>query len=85
MTAEHYLARYEWSRGESPFNTAAYATRNFDGARVTVAFGRRFERRADGVTSTPLGNDRTGVLVDEFGYSESIVARLPGDDPPRAS
>ena len=39
VSAEHYLARYEWSRGMSPFNTAVYATRNFDDARVTVALG----------------------------------------------
>ena len=51
-TAEHYLARYEASRGMSPFNTALYATRNTDDARVTLAFGQRFERRADGITST---------------------------------
>jgi hypothetical protein len=82
VTAEHYLARYEWSRGMSPFNTAVYATRNLGGARVTVAFGQRFERRADGVTSAPLGDDRTRILVEEFGYSEAIVAQLPDDDPP---
>jgi N-hydroxyarylamine O-acetyltransferase len=85
VTAEHYLERYEWSRGWSPFNTSVYATRNFDGARVTVAGGYRFERRAGGVTSAPLGADRTRVLVDEFGYSEAFVAQIPADDPPRDS
>jgi hypothetical protein len=82
VSAEHYLARYEWSRGMSPFNTAVYATRSSDGARVTLAFGQRFERRAGGVTSTPLGENRTRILVEEFGYSEAIVAQLPDDDPP---
>ena len=85
VTAGHYLERYEWSRGQSPFNAGVYATHNVDGARVTIAFGQRFERRASGVTAAPLGRDRTGVLVDEFGYSEAFVAQLPEDDPPRDS
>ena len=82
VTGEHYLARYEWSRGQSPFNTALYATRSFADRRVTLAFGQRFERRADGVSSTPLeGDEGTRTLVDEFGYSEAIVEALPPDDP----
>ena len=82
VDGRHYLDRYEWTRGRSPFNTAVYATRTAGDARVTVAFGRRFERRADGVSSVVLGRDRDRVLVEEFGYSEAIVARLPADDPP---
>ncbi len=82
VTAEHYLARYEVSRGMSPFNTGLHATHNFDGARVTLAFGQRFERCVEGTTSKPLDHDeRDRVLVEEFGYSESIVAQLPDDDP----
>jgi N-hydroxyarylamine O-acetyltransferase len=84
VSTDHYLARYEWSRGMSPFNSAVYATRNLGGARVTVAFGQRFERRAGGITSVPLGEHRTELLVEEFGYSEAIVAQLPADDPPPA-
>jgi N-hydroxyarylamine O-acetyltransferase len=81
VTAEHYLARYEVSRDLSPFNTGVYATRSGIDTRVTVAFGQRWERRADGITSTDLGDDRDRVLVEEFGYSEAIVAQLPPDDP----
>jgi hypothetical protein len=82
VTAEHHLARYEWSRGSSPFNTALYATRSASGARVTAAYGHRFERTAGGVSSAPLeGYERVRVLVEEFGYSEEIVAALPADDP----
>jgi N-hydroxyarylamine O-acetyltransferase len=80
-TSEHYLARYEWSRGWSPFNTSVYSTRDAGDARISVANGRRFERRASGITSAPLGDDRDRVLVEEFGYSEAVVARLPADDP----
>jgi N-hydroxyarylamine O-acetyltransferase len=83
VTAEHYLARYEWSRGMSPFNTSLYATRARDGIRVTVAFGQRFERTAGGVTTRPLTpDDRRQVLVAELGYSEEIVDALPADEPP---
>ncbi len=82
-TADHYLERYEWSRGWSPFNTGLHATRNVDGARVTLAFGQRFERRPDATTSAPLeGDERRRVLIEEFGYSESIVDQLPPDDEP---
>jgi N-hydroxyarylamine O-acetyltransferase len=84
VTAEHYRTRYEASRDLSPFNTAVYATRSDADTRVTVAFDTRWERRAEGVTSTELGPDRERVLVEEFGYSEAIVARLPADDPPPA-
>ena len=80
-TSEHYLVRYEASRNMSPFNTAVYANRNTDDARITIANGRRFERRPDGTDSAPLGHDRDRVLIEEFSYSEEIVAQLPADDP----
>jgi arylamine N-acetyltransferase len=81
VTHEHYLARYEWSRGQSPFNAALYAVRSSADTRVTLAFGQRFERTVDGVSSRPLVDDRCQVLTEEFGYSEAIVSRLPDDDP----
>jgi hypothetical protein len=81
VTQEHYLARYEWSRGQSPFNAGLYAVRSSADTRVTVAFGQRFERTAGGVSSRPLVDDRCQVLIEEFGYSEAIVAALPDDDP----
>jgi N-hydroxyarylamine O-acetyltransferase len=81
VDGEHYLTRYEWSRGWGPFNTAVYATRNIGDARVSVSFDQRYERRTDGITSAPLGDDRERVLIEEFGYSEAIVAQLPADDP----
>jgi N-hydroxyarylamine O-acetyltransferase len=79
---EHYLARYEWSREFSPFNTVAYATRSTRDTRVTVAYSQRFERTAAGVTVERLDREqRDRVLVEEFGYSPEIVDRLPDDDP----
>ena len=81
VTAEHYQDRYEWSRGSSPFNAALYATRNTPAARITVAFGQRFERTVDGTTNRVLGDgERERILIEEFGYSEEIVAALPADD-----
>jgi arylamine N-acetyltransferase len=82
VTQEHYLARYEWSRGQSPFNAGLYAVRSTPDARVTLAFGQRFERTPFGVSSRPLVDDRCQVLIEEFGYSEAIVVALPNDDPP---
>jgi N-hydroxyarylamine O-acetyltransferase len=85
VSAEHYLARYEWSRGMSPFNLSLHATRNTDDARLTCAFGHRFHRTVGGITTRELADDRDRTLVEEFGYSEEIVAALPDDDPdPRA-
>jgi N-hydroxyarylamine O-acetyltransferase len=82
-SAEHYLVRYEASRGMSPFNTMLYATRNTDDARISLAMGRRFERGPESITSAPLaGDDRVKALIEEFGYSEAIVAQLPADEVP---
>jgi N-hydroxyarylamine O-acetyltransferase len=81
VSAEHYFVRYEASRDMSPFNTALYATHNNVDTRVTLTFDTRFERRPEGITSTPLGDERDRVLIEEFGYSEEIVARLPADEP----
>ena len=84
VTADHYLVRYEASRDMSPFNTMLYATRNTGGARVTLAFDTRFERRPDAITSAPLGADRARVMIEEFGYSEEIVSQLPPTTTPKS-
>lgn len=82
VTAEHYLARYEWSREFSPFNTFLMATKNIGDARVTLAVGQRWERTTDGVTSKPLeGDARVKAMVEEFGFSEEVAVALPPDDP----
>ncbi|HEX5096526.1 MAG TPA: arylamine N-acetyltransferase [Acidimicrobiia bacterium] len=82
-TSEHYLARYEFSRGWSPFNLWVHAVRNTERGRLTLTNGTRYERRADGGDTRALDvGDRTKVLVEEFGYSEEIVARLPPDEAP---
>jgi N-hydroxyarylamine O-acetyltransferase len=80
VTAEHFLTRYEVSREMSPFNTYLHATRNAPGKRLTIKGDKRYERTAAGITSA-LMDDRDRVLVEEFGYSEAIVAQLPPDDP----
>ena len=80
VTAEHFLVRYEASRGMSPFNTRLYATRNTADARVTIAGTTRYERTTAGITSAELV-DRDRVLIEEFAFSEEIVAQLPPDEP----
>jgi N-hydroxyarylamine O-acetyltransferase len=80
VSAEHFDVRYEASRGMSPFNTRVYATRNTPGARITIGGCKRYERTANGITVTELDDrERDRVLVEEFGYSEAIVAKLPVD------
>lgn len=79
----HYSARYEWSRGGSPFNTAVYATTNRADHVLSVGLGSRIVLDASGLhVDGPMDDwQRRRVLVDEFGYSEQIVDELPPDDP----
>lgn len=72
-----YLERYEISRGESVFNTALYARKNFPGRLVSIAGSTRFEKTAAGVTSRGLDpGELRDALVSELGLSRAIVARL---------
>jgi N-hydroxyarylamine O-acetyltransferase len=81
VTGEHYLARYEWSREVSPFNTFLNATKNIGDGRVTLSFGQRWERTADGVSHTRLeGDDRIKTMVEEFGFSEEVAVATPPDE-----
>jgi len=80
----HYSARYEWSRGWSPFNTSLFATTNRDHDVVSLGVGRRFVLDAGGLRDEGLldGDARRQALVEEFGYSEEITDLLPADEPP---
>jgi N-hydroxyarylamine O-acetyltransferase len=80
---DHYSARYEWSRGMSPFNTGVFATRNRSDDVLSVGMGRRIVLdRTGSSASEPLTEPgRRAVLIDEFGYSEEIVDALPADEP----
>jgi N-hydroxyarylamine O-acetyltransferase len=90
VTVEHYFARYEASRNLGRFNTQLYATRNQPDSVLTVLSGQRIVLDAAGSRSSALGwsavdssgrvSERTRVLIEEFGYSEEIVSRLPADD-----
>jgi N-hydroxyarylamine O-acetyltransferase len=80
-TQAHYLARYEYSRAWSPFNLWVHAVRNTDEGRVSVTNGSRFQRSAETIDKREMGADRERILIEEFGYSEEIVAALPPDDP----
>jgi N-hydroxyarylamine O-acetyltransferase len=77
----HYLARYEASRELSGFNDAIYATRVTASGKVNISKGVLYERTAAGITQRDMGDDRTDILVEEFGYSPEIIARLPPDSP----
>jgi N-hydroxyarylamine O-acetyltransferase len=84
VDGDHYSARYEWSRGWSPFNTSLFATTNRDDHVVSLAGAHRFVRDTDGVRDEGLldGDARRQALVEEFGYSEEIADLLPADEPP---
>jgi N-hydroxyarylamine O-acetyltransferase len=83
---DHYSARYEWSRGMSPFNSGVFATRNRSNDVLSVGMGRRIVLDHTGSSaSEPLTEpERRAVLIDEFGYSEEIVDALPADEPMNA-
>ena len=83
VDGQHYSARYEWSRGMSPFNGGLFVTRNEADRVVSVALGCRIVLDRSGTTVSDLlsHDDRRTVLIDEFGYSEEIVDALPDDDP----
>ncbi len=83
VDAEHYSARYDWSRSTSPFNSALYATTNRADHVLSIGLGSRIVLDASGLHGDGAMDDgtRRRVLVDEFGYSEQIVDELPPDDP----
>jgi len=83
VDGDHYSARYEASRGRSPFNTAVCATTNRADHVVSLTGMRRVVLDADGRHVSELLDDdtRRRVLIDEFGYSPEIVGALPPDDP----
>lgn len=76
------LAGYEASRTNSRFNTRLFALKNVAGGAVCVTRGARHFRNAGGLSRRELApGELEHLLVQEFGYSEEIVARLPPDEP----
>ena len=82
VSVSRVLAGYEASRTNSRFNTRLFARKNVAGGVVCVTRGARY-LRDDGVLSRRelAPDDIARVLVEEFGYSEEIVSRLPPDEP----
>lgn len=77
VSQEFCLERYEISREMSPFNDRVSTRRNDDDGVVSYGGDQRFRRTAAGVEQSDLaGADLSAALVDEFGMSEEIVARL---------
>lgn len=76
------LEYYESSRSNSPFNARLFARKNIAGRVVCIAQGARHVRDVAGITSRPLApGDTARVLIEEFGFGEHLVARLPPDEP----
>ncbi len=81
---ERFTTSYESTRpGRTPFNTALIARRSLpDGGTLDVRSDTLTRVSPSGVRAAGPLEDRTRLLVEEFGYSREIVARLPPDDGP---
>jgi hypothetical protein len=81
VSVSRVLAGYEASRTNSGFNTRLFARKNLADGVVSVTRGARYLRDDRGLTWTELTPDEIArILVEEFGYSEEIVAKLPPDE-----
>ncbi|WP_050028132.1 arylamine N-acetyltransferase [Verrucomicrobium sp. BvORR034] len=83
-TGDDYRARYDGTRGWSPFNYSVYIRKNRGENVIGLAFGNRVTLHADGrVSEEPIrdSNHRNEMLVEEFGLAEEVVNDLPEDRP----
>jgi arylamine N-acetyltransferase len=80
---DDFAARYERTRGWSPFNYAAYILAHRNGGTETLANGKRITVAADGtITEREIDDaERRRTLVEVFGISETLVSALPPDMP----
>ncbi len=78
-----FLARYDWSSKNGPFNDALLARRHFPDRILSIFRLNKFTVAADGaVTKTEITDaERKAALIDELGLSEEIVEALPPDVP----
>ena len=74
VTHAFYLARYEESRVQSPFNRRLYARRNRPGEMVVLLGNTRFSKTAGGVASRDLSPDEVcQALRLDIGLSEEVI------------
>ena len=81
---ERFPTSYESTRpSRAPFNTGLVARRNLaDGGVLSVRGDEVTRVDPSGARTTASVDDRVRLLIDEFGFSPAIVARLPADDAP---
>jgi arylamine N-acetyltransferase len=77
---------HERTRTRSPFNSSLYVRLNYPDRTVTISAGEKLVLKLDGnpLSITLTDNQRTQVLVEEFGISEELAASLPADQPQTA-
>lgn len=79
---ESVRAGYESSRTNSRFNTRLFARKNVAAGVLCVTRGVRHVRGPAGIARRELApGEQARILIEQFGYSDEIVARLPPDDP----
>ena len=74
---------HERTRSRSPFNASLYIRVNQPEQTTTIASGEKVIMKLDGKpVSIPLNDEqRSRVLVEEFGIDEALVSSLSADEP----
>jgi N-hydroxyarylamine O-acetyltransferase len=82
-SGEEFRNLYEQTRVWSAFNFEVAARLNRGQGVTGLAFGHAIELRGDGSTSrTPVAHEeRVRFLIEDLGFSEQILRRLPHDAP----
>ncbi len=76
-----FLARYDWSSKNGPFNDALFIRYQFPDRILSISRLNKFTVAADGTVSKTEMTDaeRKDALADEFGLSREIIEALPPD------
>lgn len=75
-----FLGRYEIANQVGFFNATLLAMRRFRDSIVTVGRGKKLVRTESGIETAEITDAQLrAVLIEEIGFSEEIVARIPPD------
>ena len=75
-----FLARYEIANRVGFFNSTLLAMRRFPDSMITIGRGKKLVHTGTGIETIDITEaQRNAVLIEEFGFSPEIVARIPAD------